>query len=346
MPSIQMHASIINGTPEDKDKLPQIISDHKEWLKDHMKGKKACLRDMNLTGADLSGIDLSYVDISGAYLWKAKFVGTTLTGAVLIGADMTRTDFSRATLDGAQMTQIKALGASFEGASMKGVILRSATLWDTSFKGADMGMALMTGLELCDCILESANLTFADLTLTDLDNAVFKNANLKYARIEDADRSYWADFRGADVTGVEFSGCEICEESFEGAIGFHPHMRCPEEGSFIAWKKYREDRIVKLLIPENARRTGASTHSCRASEAVVMEIRNQENESCEEAVSLRDEEIVYRKGAKVYPKEAFDDHLLIDGSGIHFFLTRTEAEQFEFPKAEDGENEEDEAEDD
>ena len=84
-----------------------------------------------------------------------------------------------------------------------------------------------------------------------------------------------------DVTGVEFSGCELDEENFEGAIGFHPHMRCPEEGSFIAWKKCRDNRIVKLLIPETAKRTGAPTHSCRASEAVVLTIWDQENAPCE-----------------------------------------------------------------
>lgn len=37
----------------------------------------------------------------------------------------------------------------------------------------------------------------------------------------------------------------------------------------------------------------------------------------------------YRKGETVYPEESFDDHLLADGSGIHFFLTRTEAELYE-----------------
>lgn len=51
---------------------------------------------------------------------------------------------------------------------------------------------------------------------------------------------------------------------------------------------------------------------------------------CEEAVSAADEDFVYRKGETVYPEEAFDNHLLDDGSGIHFFLTRTEAEQFEY----------------
>ena len=112
-------------------------------------------------------------------------------------------------------------------------------------------------------------------------------------------------------------------------------MRCPEEGPFIAWKKCRDTHIVKLLIPTDAMRTGASRYDCRASEAKVLDIWDQDNEPCEEAVSCADEDVVYRKGETVYPEEEFDDHLLTDGSGIHFFLTRTEAELFEYEKDED-----------
>lgn len=50
--SFSMCATRVNGTPEDKEKLPQIISAHKQWLEDHTKGRQACLREMNLEGAD------------------------------------------------------------------------------------------------------------------------------------------------------------------------------------------------------------------------------------------------------------------------------------------------------
>ena len=175
----------------------------------------------------------------------------------------------------------------------------------------------------------------ADLYSTNVDYAKFTGASLKYARLKYADWIYYADFTNADVTGVDFSDCDLNEESFAGAIGFHPYMRCPEEGPFIAWKKCRDDHIVKLLIPADAMRTGASRYDCRASKARVLAIWNQDNEPCEEAVSCADEDFVYRKGETAYPEEAFDDRLLTDGSGIHFFLTRTEAELFEYKKDED-----------
>lgn len=70
------------------------------------------------------------------------------------------------------------------------------------------------------------------------------------------------------------------------------------EGSFIAWKKCREGKIVKLLIPEYAERKGNSVYNCRVSEAVVMEIYDKYGNSAVEAVSRYNKEFKYVKGAK------------------------------------------------
>ena len=340
--SLGMCATIIKGTPEDKEKLPQIIRDHKEWLADHAKGRQACLKDMNLEEADLSGVDLSYADLSGAYLHEAKMTGTKLTGANLDGACLDGADLTNAVLDEARMSNVvMTQQAILEGASMQGAIMRKCVLWESKFTGANLSGAILFGSQLCDCSFENANLVLADLSGTNLDNTVFKGADMKYARLQYVTYEYYADFTHADVTGVDFSDCYLDEESFEGAVGFHPHMRCPEEGSFIAWKKCRDNHIVKLLIPESAQRTGANVYNCRASEAVVLDIWDEDNEPCEEAFSFAQEDFVYRKGETVCPAEAFDGHLLEDGSGIHFFLTRTEAEQFQWRSDDDDEDEED-----
>ncbi len=327
--TFSMSATRVNGTPEDREKLPQIISDHKEWLADHSKGRQACLREMNLEGADFSGLDLSHVDLSGSYLWKVKMVGTKLEGAILNGADFSETDLTKAIFDGAQMSHVHLTHSCLEEASMQFAILRGSVLWDSNFRGANLKGAILTAAELCDCVFESACLDGAELYYANLDYASFKKASLRGARIDSVRWSYYADFTDADVTGADFVDCNLDEENFQGAVGFHPHMKCPEEGSFIAWKKCRDNRIVKLRIPGSAQRTGASVYSCRVSEAVVLDIRDEENEPCEEAVSCADGDFIYRTGETVYPKEAFDSHLLEDGSGIHFFLTRTEAELYE-----------------
>ncbi|MBR2560680.1 MAG: pentapeptide repeat-containing protein [Eubacterium sp.] len=345
MISLSMTATVIKGTPEDKEKLPQIIREHKEWLEDHTKGRRACLADMNLADADLSGMDLSYADLSGAYLKGAKLVETKLTNAILDGASLDEANLTKADLTGAYMSRVSVCHACLEEASMPLAVMRGSVLWNSNFKGANLKGAILTWAQLCDCKFEDAHLELADLYSTNLDYAKFTGASLKYARLKYAKWIYYADFTNADVTGDDFSDCDLDEEKFVGAIGFHPHMRCPEEGPFIAWKKCREDHIVKLLIPTDAMRTGASRYDCRASEAKVLEIRDQDNEPCEEALSCADEDFVYRKGETVYPEEEFDDTMLTGGSGIHFFLTRTEAELFEYKKDEDDadQSEEDDA---
>lgn len=48
MVTLSMCAIGVKGKPEGKQKLQQIIHEHKEWLEDHAKGRRACLKNMNL----------------------------------------------------------------------------------------------------------------------------------------------------------------------------------------------------------------------------------------------------------------------------------------------------------
>ncbi len=343
MLTISMCASIVEGDPVDRETLSRILSEHKAWLEDHAEGRRACLQNMNLEKADLSGADLSFADLSGVCLMNAKLAGTKLKGAVLDGANLRHADLTGADLRGARLSHVHTLSACFAKADMEQVILTGSVLWNSNFEEANLKGAILTASELCDCNFSWAVLSFADLYLANLDNTVFEGADLKYARIGYAENSFYADFKNANLTGVDFSECSLNEESMEGTTGFNPHMRCPEKGSFIAWKKCRDDRIVKLLIPETAARTGACVNTCRASEAVVLDILTADNTSCEEAASGKDAGFIYRKGETVRPNEAFDGSLLKDGSGIHFFLTRTEAELFKCREEEDDPEEDEEA---
>ena len=63
----------------------------------------------------------------------------------------------------------------------------------------------------------------------------------------------WAYLSGADLSGADLSDETKIDDS---AMRFFP-LACPESGSFIGWKKTAEDLIVKLLIPEDAKRSSA-----------------------------------------------------------------------------------------
>lgn len=72
-----------------------------------------------------------------------------------------------------------------------------------------------------------------------------------------------ADLSGANLSGADLSGAEN--------VPYTP-MACPDEGEFTGWKKCKSDRIVKLKIPEDARRSSASRRKCRCYKAEVIEI--------------------------------------------------------------------------
>jgi len=104
----------------------------------------------------------------------------------------------------------------------------------------------------------------------------------------------------------------------------HVPISCPKEGEFTAFKKCAGGIIVKLLIPADAKRSSATGRKCRASKAIVLDTGG-----AEVAYSQRDNDFEYRVGATVEPKEPFcDDRFDECASGIHFFITRREAEEY------------------
>ena len=112
--------------------------------------------------------------------------------------------------------------------------------------------------------------------------------------------------------------------------GFWPV--CPEEGSFTAFKKLADGKIAKLFIPEHAKRSSATTRKCRCSEAFVIEITDKKGEKVDVGYSQyagqNGERAVYTTGQTVYP-DAFDEDRWNECSnGIHFFMTRKEAEEY------------------
>ena len=99
------------------------------------------------------------------------------------------------------------------------------------------------------------------------------------------------------------------------------------EGSFIAWMKSHDDKLVKIMVPENALRTGGYSYTCRASEVLILEIYDGEN-ICDETTGLLGDEKTYRRGDLVKAEE-YDGSLYHDGAGIHFRFSKEEAKRIQ-----------------
>ena len=162
---------------------------------------------------------------------------------------------------------------------------------------------------------EKADLYKADLSEADLYEADLRGANLKRANLR------WANLKGANLYEADLSEAKIDWP-----------LICPEKGSFIGYKKCRGGLIVELEIPEDALRSSATTRKCRCSKAKVLSITNLDGSKSEstEAASNRDSSFVYKVGETVEVTNFDPNRWNECSTGIHFFVTREEAEKYAY----------------
>ena len=201
--------------------------------------------------------------------------------------------------------------ADLRNADLCGVNLRDADLC-----GANLCSADLCGANLCGANVRSADLRSADLCGADLCGANLRNADLCGVNLCSA------DLCGADLLGTNVRSADLC-----GAKGCY--LSCPTEGSFIGWKK-ASGHIVKLRIPEDARRSSATRDKCRCDRAYVMEIQNMDGtKATEDAVrSDHDQNFVYTVGATVEVPDFDDNRWNECAPGIHFFIDRRAAVEY------------------
>ena len=144
-----------------------------------------------------------------------------------------------------------------------------------------------------------------------------------------------ADLRGADLSCADLRGANLRDANLRGAnlrgaknMPFIP-FACPDTGSFIAHKK-ASGYIVKLQIPEDAKRLSATSRKCRCDKAQGLEIQNVDGTTADvtEVRSSYDKNFIYEVG-KIVSVDNFDENRWNECStGIHFFINRQEAVEY------------------
>lgn len=221
---------------------------------------------------------------------KSRWTGSILFEYSSVGNTLAKT-----------VTEALKGGANLSGANLRGADLHGADLY-----GADLRGANLYGANLSEADLRGANLRGADLY----------GANLREA-----------DLRGADLRGANLREANPRGADLREAIG--TYMACPTDGSFIGWKKASE-YIVKLQIPEDARRSSAGGEKCRCDKAYVVEIQNADGTKAdiETVHSNHDANFVYTVGATVEVSDFDGDRWNECAPGIHFFIDRRAAVEY------------------
>jgi hypothetical protein len=120
-----------------------------------------------------------------------------------------------------------------------------------------------------------------------------------------------ADLRGADLENIYYD---------YRTAGI---QRAPE-GDLIAWKKCKDEHIITLLIPKEARRSCATTRKFRSEYVIVLDAPEEGAKTQHGTI-----ETIYRKGETVYADSWDEDRWKECSHGIHWFLSHEEAEQWE-----------------
>ena len=212
-------------------------------------------------------------------------------------------------------------------ANLRGANLYGAQLGNVCLSLADLSYANLSNADLHNVSLFGANLHEADLHSTDLSCADFGWANLNCTDLSYANL-YGADLLYANLSGANLNGAILYKVKYNENTSFFA-LQCPEEGSFIGYKKAR-GHIVKLEILADAKRSSATTRKCRCSAAKVLSITTLDgrDDGTQYISSGRDSNFVYRVG-EIVRVDDFDENRWNECStGIHFFVTRDEAVKY------------------
>ena len=145
--------------------------------------------------------------------------------------------------------------------------------------------------------------------------------------LKDEEGGKRADLQGADLQGAYLWGADLRDaKNSELAQALTVIVL---QGDVIGWKKARSPEgascIVKLRIPADAKRSNATGRKCRAERAEVLEVFGAEYAYTDR----HGPRIEYRVGQIVTP-DSWDDNRWEECShGIHFFITREEAENYD-----------------
>ena len=211
--------------------------------------------------------------------------------------------------------------------------LRGTDFRHADVQRADFCYANLERADFCQANLRSAFFIDANTARIDLAEACcafadFQRANLRWAHCARADFR-GADFEGSDCRDAIFDEANVRDACFtnanlEGQEAFVGSLSILPAGGIIGWKKCCGNVIVQLFIPARVARTNATGRECRAERALVLEVYG-----APEGQSFYDPSYIYRPGETVLCHAWEANPWKMCAGGIHFYITRAEAEACE-----------------
>lgn len=220
-------------------------------------------------------------------------------------------------------------GFNFSGKILKRIRFEHCIMINTNFEASHLEEVVFSS-----CALQYSCFDYSIIQETNFINCSLREDTFANSKI------IKSGFEGSNLVGVDFQKTEITKIAFNEDTAFFA-LQCPEEGSFIGFKKVwgenKEFYILKLLIPEDAKRSSSTSRKCKASYVKTLKIEkyiysNEELQLIEEVDEVKNwytrydnSEVVYKVNEFTYPNYFDENRWNECTGGIHFFITKEEA---------------------
>lgn len=210
-----------------QDQLDAMVGLHTRFLEGRVGGRRATLKNIDLSQLSLRGQDLRQASFIGCVmigmdLADAVFQESSLYACNLSNSNLHRTNFIRADLRGARIENANLEGADLEKADLRvGGLAEDGSQYDSgqavNFRGANLSGAKLAGsmatrADFSDAILAGANIANADFRGAQLEGADLSDAEVDGAKFNGA------NLKSAIMTGIEMKNFNTKDVDMAGAI--------------------------------------------------------------------------------------------------------------------------------
>lgn len=234
--------------------------------------------------------------------------------------------FKGCTFDGVDFISWNGHGVRFEDCTFKNCSIQDSNFTFVSMRNCELaGLEIMNsnvrGWGLLGCKVQSFKAEFSNLAVfhfrdCTIECTSFYGINFALSRFNNV------HLNSVDFTETNLKDCEFTDvTSVDVKL---PEFQIPQDCDLIGWKS-TDGGVLKILVPADAKRTASVVgRKCRAERVKVIGGARDGWDY----ISRWDGTTVYRNGETVVSDSYDPDPLVECTHGIHFFLTREEAENW------------------
>lgn len=280
---------------------------------------------------------------------NCSFINCNLKNTNWRGVNMDNVTFRESKLIGSAFSSPHIVASYFKHCSLRNTLFKNFNFYDVNFSGSILYDAVFRNGYFINSRMHPIKIIEADLGELEYVTEPYKNASF-----------YDIDFINSWFGNINFNRfstmwhCYFNRVTFNSSCKNIPYipMTCPEEGSFIAYKKVlkrpilgyngtcdwfennKNVMIAVLEIPADAKRSsGAGTRKCRCNKAKVLRFEDLDGNvltDITDGYSYYNKRSIYHVGKYVTEENFDEDRWKTCSRGIHFFMNRQEAINYDF----------------